>query len=368
MMTSRERLTRLFDGEDIDRVPIWLLFPYFPSPSYADIWHNPSYRPVLQRVYDCTDIIERRHFDVGFCFNRHPDIHCEHREAVEDGNTLSERIVRHGDVVLRSSVTRGAGRSSVVPFVEDIGDLDRLLAMPFGPAKPAVDGFLEEEDEFGDRGLMAVDLGDPLSVLHGLCSGTDFVLWCYEETAKATEFLDVIAARARATYRYLLERGIGDVYWISGSEFACPPMLSPELFDRFVVGYTKPLVDLVHGYGKKTMIHCHGRINEVLGGLAGIGASSHHPLEAPPMGNCTLTQVRQALGPEPILAGNFQLGDLWSLTEEETDDLVRRTVQEGKQGPFIFAMTGGPSAPRIDEQVAGNYLKIIETATDVGRY
>ena len=74
MMNNRERLTRLFSGQDIDRVPIWPLFPYYPSGSHANIWEIPSYQPVLRKVYDYTDTIERRHFGMGFCFNIYPDI------------------------------------------------------------------------------------------------------------------------------------------------------------------------------------------------------------------------------------------------------------------------------------------------------
>ena len=65
------------------------------------------------------------------------------------------------------------------------------------------------------------------------------------------------------------------------------------------------------------MIHCHGKLGEVLNSLAAIGADSHHPIEGPPMGNCTLTQAWEVLGKEAIIAGNIQLGDLWSKTEDE---------------------------------------------------
>lgn len=368
MLTSRERLRRLFNSEGIDRVPIWLLFPYFPSRSYADIWENPSYRPILRKVYDCTDIIERRHFDMGFCFNAHPDIHCEFHQSIEGESTVSKRSIRYADVELRSSVTKGENGSFVEPFAKKIDDLERLLVMPYRHAEPQVDWFYKEQEEFGQRGLMAADLGDPLSIFHGLCSETDFVLWCYEETRKVMDFLDAISARTMSAYRFLLERGIADLYWISGSEFACPPMLPPEYFDRLVVRYTKPLVGLVRSYGKKTMIHCHGKIGTVLNGLAAIGADSHHPIEGPPMGDCTLSQARQVLGERTILAGNIQLGDLWSANEEEMEGLVRRTMEEGKQYPFILSITGGPSAPQVDARVKKNYLRIIETALEAGRY
>jgi uroporphyrinogen-III decarboxylase len=368
LLTSKERLTRLFNGQDIDRIPIWLLFPYYPSGSYANIWESPSYEPVLQRIYKYTDTIERRSFSKGFCVNVHPDIQHEHRQFVKNGRRISQGIVRYKGIELRSSVERDEHRSYVESFAKDVRDLEKLLAMPYKQPTPEVGWFLEEQKEFGDGGLMAVDMGCPLNVLHSLCNETDFVLFCYEETQKVAEFLDVIGKRILSVCRYLLERGIGEIYWIGGSEFACPPMLPPEFFDKLVVKYTKPMVDLIHNFGKKTMIHCHGKLGEVLESLAAIGANSHHPIEGPPMGDCTLDQARKALGKDVIIAGNLQLGELWSKTEEEMDDLVKQTMQEGMQGAFILAMTGGPSAPKINERVVKNYLRIIETGMRFGCY
>ena len=367
-MNSRERLSRLFNGQDIDRVPIWLLFPYYKSGSYANIWEIPSYQPILQKVYECTDTIERRHFGMGFCFTVHPDIRWEHKNFQKDGYTISQRSVHYKDMELTSSVAKGKDRSYVERLVKDVGDFDKLISIPYQQAKPEVDWFLKEQENFGNHGLMALDLGDPLGVLAGLCGETDFVLFCYEETEKVVGFLDVIAERVMKAYRYLLERDIGEVYWISGSEFACPPMLSPEYFEKLVARYTKPLVDMIRSYGKKSMIHCHGKIGGVLNSLAVIDADSHHPVEGPPMGDCTLTEAREILGKDAIIAGNIQLGDLWSKTEEEMEFLVKETINEGKQGAFILATTGGPSAPEINERVANNYLKIIETALEFGRF
>ena len=366
-MTSKERLTRLFNGQDIDRVPIWLLFPYFPSGSYANIWEAPSYQPILQKVYEYTDTIERRGFSRGFCVNVHPDVRHESHQFTRDGYAISQRIVRYRDIELTSSVARGEDRSHIESLVKDVNDLYKLLAMPYQQPEPEVDWFPEEQGRFGDHGLMAVDMGCPLGVLHGLCGETDFVLLCYEELERVMEFLDVIEERILSVCRYLLERGMGEVYWIGSAEFVCPPMLPPDFFDKLVVEYTKPMVDLMHSFGKKTMIHCHGKLGEVLNSLAAVGSDSHHPVEGPPMGDCTLTQAREALGRDAIIAGNIQLGDLWSKTEEEMEELVRQTIREGTQGAFILAITGGPSATEINERVRRNYLRIIETALDAGR-
>jgi uroporphyrinogen-III decarboxylase len=367
-MTSRERLLRLFKGEDIDHVPIWLLFPYFPSGSYANVWEIPSYKSIIQKVYECTDTIDRRGFNMGFCYNANPDIHHEHKQIRENDSVISQRITSYKDIQLKSSVTRKEDRTIIEPLVKDIGDLSKILAMPYQQPKPQFQWFFDDQKKFGEHGLMAVDIGDPLGVLHGLCGEMDFVILCYTETQAVINFLDVIAERVMNAYRYLLENNVGDIYWIVGSEFAGPPMLPPKLFDSLVVRYNKPLIDMIHSYGKKAMIHYHGNIGLILKDFAKIGLDAIHTIESPPMGDCTLTQAREEFGKDVILTGNIQIGDLWSKTEEEMEYLVKQTIQEGMKGAFILSTTGGPYAPEIPERVANNYLRIIDTAMNYGIY
>lgn len=367
-MTSRERLLRLFNGEEIDRVPIWLLFPFFPSGAYANVWEIESYKRIIQKVYEYTDTIERRHFNTGFCFNANPDIKHEHHQFKEDGRTISQRIICYKDIQLKSTVIRQENNTIIEPLVKGPDDLDKILSIPYHQPKPEFQWFLDDQKKFGDYGLMAVDISDPLAVLHGLCGEMDFVMLCYSETQAVIDFLDVISERIKGTYRYLLENNIGDVYWIVGSEFAGPPMLPPSYFDRLVVKYNKPLIDLIHSYGKKAMIHYHGNIRTVLEDFAMTGLDAIHTIESPPMGDCTLTQAREVFGENVILTGNIQIGDLWSKTEEEMEYLVQETLKEGMKGAFILSTTGGPYAPEIPERVANNYIRIIETALKLGSY
>jgi uroporphyrinogen-III decarboxylase len=113
------------------------------------------------------------------------------------------------------------------------------------------------------------------------------------------------------------------------------------------------------------MLHCHGKIGNVLSGLKNIGFDSIHPIEAPPMGDCTLAKAREVFGKDTILVGNIQYGDLWEKTEEEMEYLVQTALKEGAEtGRFILATTGGPSAPEINDNVVKNYRRIIKTVID----
>jgi len=67
-LSSRERLARLFNKQEIDRVPIWLLFPYHRYGSYVDVYNIPCYKKITDHIEKYCDTFDRRSFDIGFCY------------------------------------------------------------------------------------------------------------------------------------------------------------------------------------------------------------------------------------------------------------------------------------------------------------
>lgn len=228
-MTPRERLTRLFQGKEIDRIPVWLLFPYHPIGCYVDVYHLPSYRRVLEVAESHADVFDRRGFDGGFCMSASPEI-LHTRETVRRGaRSVKRHTVRWRDVELVEETETGGGDSPRVKrLVESIADLDAILTMPYVPPRPDLSAFPREREELGDRGLMMASTGDPLGILHGLISTETLALWSITEKAGLLRFLDGMYERYLEYYRYLLEHGIGPVYFVVGTEFAGPPMVSPR--------------------------------------------------------------------------------------------------------------------------------------------
>ena len=89
--------------------------------------------------------------------------------------------------------------------------------------------------------------------------------------------------------------------------------------------------------------------------------------EAPPIGDCTLKQARDALG-DVVLIGNIQYDDLAHLEKEGMQELVQATVKEGKTGRFILSPTAGPYEKQISEKMIDNYITLIETGLKYGKY
>lgn len=365
-LTSRERLTRLFNGQDIDRVPIWLLAPYHKYGAYVDIYNIPCYKPITEYIEKYCDTLDRRSFDNGFCYNMHPDIIRENMIEEKNGNSINKDILSYKDITFTKSVSRGISGTKVKYFIDDIDDLDKILSLPYQAPEANFDKYNLEKAELGDKGLMMLSLGDPLCPLYSLSSAEDFSMWTLTDYDKIIKFTDVMYRRVYDYYKYFLERNIGEVFFIVGAEFAGPPLVSPSKFNEMVVRYVKGIVDLIRSYGKKSIVHYHGNLYKVLDGMKGINPDGLHTIEAPPIGDCTITQAREALG-DMILIGNIQYDDLIRGNKDDITELVRQAIEDSKGGRFILSPTAGPYENYLNDKTVENYKTFVDAGIKFGK-
>ena len=59
-MTSGERLWAALNGQEPDRVPIWMLYPRERLGYYVDVHNLPSYVRVMPHIWERTDWLDRR--------------------------------------------------------------------------------------------------------------------------------------------------------------------------------------------------------------------------------------------------------------------------------------------------------------------
>lgn len=366
-MNSRERLTRLFNGQEIDRVPIWLLAPYHRLGCYANIYNIQSYKKVTEYIENYCDTFDRRWYDFGFCRNANPDIKKTSYQKQENGNVADVETWSYKDFSLTKYTSRGKDGTKVKYYVDDVDDLSKILEIPHVPCQPDVSAYLKEKEELGDRGLMMADIGDPLSSLYSLMSAEDFSIFSLTDYEKILDFTDEMYKRTLENYKYLLERDICDVFFIVGAEFAGPPLVSPTKFNEMCTKYVKGIVDLIRGYGKKSIVHYHGQLYHVLEGMKAINPDGLHTIEAPPVGDCTITQAREALGKDMILIGNIQYDDITRKSKEEIDQMVCDAIEEGKSGKFILSPSAGPYETEISEKTSENYIAFIEAGLKYGK-
>jgi hypothetical protein len=91
-----------------------------------------------------------------------------------------------------------------------------------------------------------------------------------------------------------------------------------------------------------------------------------HTIEAPPVGDCTITQAREVLG-NMILIGNIQYDDLRSQEPAGVDAMVHSAIEEAKGGRFILSPTAGPYEEAISDHMLKNYIAFIEAGIKYGK-
>jgi uroporphyrinogen decarboxylase len=169
--------------------------------------------------------------------------------------------------------------------------------------------------------------------------------------------------------RRLLAVNVCDLYRVCGPEYATPPYLPPEFFERFVTPQVREMIGLVHAAGAKARFHCHGRIGQVLDLIVQTDTDALDPCEAPPDGDIELAEVKKRAGGRLCLCGNLQLKLLEHGTTTQVADAVRGCMDAAKPGGgYIIMPTAAPINTPLSPGTVDNYRCLIETALDCGAY
>lgn len=160
-----------------------------------------------------------------------------------------------------------------------------------------------------------------------------------------------------------------DEFRNSQTEYALPPLMSPRDFEEFVVGFDKPLVDLVHSYpGTRAVIHSHGRVNAFLERFAAIGIDGLNVLEPPPQGDTVLVDAKRRVGDQLCLIGNIQYDDIVRGTSEGVERLVREAIRDGSPGGgFILSPCASPYESPLSPKGSDNLITYLVKADEFGR-
>jgi uroporphyrinogen-III decarboxylase len=248
-------------------------------------------------------------------------------------------------------------------------DVDKALSIPFAPVHHVVDDHARIFGEVGDRGIVMSSLGDALLYAAELMEMGEFTVWAMTETEHFERTVAILHERNQDAVRNMLETAPTDLYRICGPEYATPPYLPPSFFERFVAPYVRDQVELIHSFGRKTRVHCHGRIGRVLDMIVSTGADALDPCEAPPDGDIELADVKGRVGDRMCLFGNIQLKLLENAEPAEVRKQVRACMSSAKEGGgYVIMPTAAPINIPLSEKTAENYLAFIDESVGAGSY
>ncbi|MEW6251870.1 MAG: uroporphyrinogen decarboxylase family protein, partial [Planctomycetota bacterium] len=370
-MTPRQRLLTALRRGQPDRVPVTM---YEYSHHVAD-WpsRDPSYAPLLD--------LEARYGDTlvwwphGFPVFFEPRWFRRTQTTGRDGSVTTTTDVDTPRGPLHAVSRRAPGVMTgwqIEPLVKSDADIDRILSLPDPAVEFDAAAWRALEQRVGEAGLLSLNPGDALGHVAGLFDFQDFVLRCCRDDGPVRALL----ARAQ---EHLLRgmRHCGTVVkdapvrlW--GPEYCGPPLMNPRrFFTRYVVEPDRALTELIHATGNFSVIHCHGRLRDLLDHFVEIGADALEPIETLPMptADVTLAEVKQRIGHRLCLMGAVQARTL----ECGSPDDMRREVQAalrdaGPGGGFIVLPTSAPFMTPLTPICLANARVIYETVHDCGRY
>jgi len=367
-MNSFQRVSAAVGLNQPDRVPI-LTYLNGDSP-------NTSPR-LRQFVLDNSDVFYTRGLYTGFaCTGEDADTS---EEPLDDGWVrVTHRIgdESFGEVIKQSPDGLYVGYKKHI--LGDPCDLERLLELPFAPAcgNPQLDAWTAEANSaawkyYAEGAFTRIVLTSPLCVIAGNAAPEDMSVWTIEQRDLLRRCMDKVLKQQMEYLAYAVERIDAPVIFnIAGAEYALPPLMSPADFDEFVLGYDRPIIDLVHSFDKLIYYHSHGKVRQFLPQFIEMGADGIHPLEPVGMtGDCDMAEVKAEFGKDICLIGNIQYDDFARLSGAALRDRVRGVVEAGKPGGgFILCPSCTPFHDPMPQAIEDNIVRFIEAGLEFGRY
>ncbi len=367
-LSSRERLLRCLHHEPTDRVPI---STYELVGWNKNAWENKeaSYSRLMRAIRTKTDCIYMLDPDW-----KSPTAPGEEVETWRQGkSTFTRTTYRSSKGDLTSLHRRDDDlhtRWTLEHLLKNIEDIDRYLAIPYEPPELDMAPFLSEREALGHKGVMMISVDDPICVAAELFEMGQFLSYAVTNEREITYFLDRIHERQMDCLRKILRHNVRDVIFrICGPEYATPPYLPPAYFRKYVTPYLERICRAVREAGGFARVHSHGKIARVLDQVVASGAQGLDPIEPPPDGDIELSEVKRRYGDRLCLFGNIELRELEHSSREKVDALVKRAMDEAKEGGgFVLMPTAAPINVPLSKKTGENYLQYIESGLKYGTY
>ena len=377
-MTRRERLLATLRGKPVDRpaVNFYKISSGRITPDETDkynIYTDPTWRSLISLAEEESDLLlyGRPVFTPSTDNSREEFYTTETYE--KDCSRFTRTTIRVGGRELTQVGRRDRNFHTtwaLEHFCKSIADAEAFLELPdeVFAYDVSVDNLKNDEKRVGDRGIVMVELHDPLLHVGELFSMEDFLVFAITEPKLIHRLLDKFARHIYG-WTETVAREFPSLWRIGGAEYASEPYLPPRLFDEYEVKYTRPMVDCINKHGGFPRIHCHGRLRNILPLILKMNPAGIDPVEAPNQRDIELRDVRREYGGDLVLFGNIEVRDLVHMEPSRFEKLVARVLEDGTNGRgrgFVLMPTAAPAGRNLGPYTLENYETMIRLARAFG--
>ena len=162
-LTGRERLTRIFRNEEVDR-PAFKLWGFYPD---QKLLHG-DYEPVYQKAAELTDwfVYSASKYNRAAGLNAEKSITYEYKPH---SDLWKELVVTYhtpkGNLVERQMVSTVKEPGYITEHaVKEPEDLEAFLSMPYEPFPFQAKGYFDKEARIGDKGVTYFNISSTVSI------------------------------------------------------------------------------------------------------------------------------------------------------------------------------------------------------------
>ncbi|MFC1528709.1 uroporphyrinogen decarboxylase family protein [Candidatus Latescibacterota bacterium] len=360
-MTSKQRFLDVLEGKIPDRLPVTThhVMPYFlntymngiPSDEFFDFFGLDPITWVIAEKADETKgaYNDPRQTDIGFLEARR-SISDSWRIEPEDVAGCQYPTKRHRFITppktLSMVVQSNEHTSWVVErLVKEKSDIDSIAEFAV-PRLCDVEEVNRQADTFGERGLVRAHIcgfevfGQPGCWQDACCLyGTEnMIMATFDDPEWVHTFLSILRDRKMGFVKSL-EGARYDILELGGGG-ASTTVISPKLFDEFVVPYDSVLIEAAHEAGQRIVYHTCGGMMPILENIADMNPDAMETFTPAAMGgDVVLSEAKKRIGDRVCMIGGFdQFHCLTGTTPEETRKAVRQCFRDaGEQGGYILS-------------------------------
>ena len=375
-MTRRERLMRTFAGKTVDRpaVSFYEIDGFTQNPQNTDpfnIYSDPSWQPLLTLAREKSDVIASTGtsvLDNNKTVNIIPEEYIESNTKDIGDRRITEINVCCKDRILTAQSVREKDIDTVWTtehLLKNADDLKAWLELPLPELRGEVETkkIFDLEKKIGDTGCIMLNTPDPLCVIAPLFEMGTYTITALTEQDLFVKALDKSLAFLEWKVEMISSALPGRIWRIVGPEYASPPYLPPELFNKYVTKYAGRLVEIIHNNNGYARLHSHGNLGEILDYIAETGCMGLDPIEPPPQGDVELSYVKKHYGKDMVLFGNLEASDIENLPNEKFREKVKRAISEGTTGEgrgFVLMPSACPYGRKLSATAMKNYEVMID--------
>lgn len=182
------------------------------------------------------------------------------------------------------------------------------------------------------------------------------------------DMVDVLMDKVLETNIAIVQRAIrtGADIIVLGDDYAHNrgPMMSPELFRRFILPRLRRMIEAIHAEGALCIKHSDGNLYPILDDIVGAGPDGINPIE--PVAGMELQEVKRRVGDRVCLSGNIDCARLLPYgSEEDVRAAVRQAIADAADGGgFILSSSNSIHSGCRPE----NLVAMVKACREFGAY